>query len=541
MHFDVLFLHPPSLLDFRKKVWFPGPIARTVRSTAIFTVFPIGLMSMADLLDSEGYAVKIVNIGEKMLFNPKFEVASYLEKVDSKIFGIDLHWCVHVQGAVELARICKETHPESFVVLGGLTATCFKEEIVQKYPFIDAVMSGESEESMVKLAKGIEESRLDEVPNITYRDKGGKLRINEMTTRSENLDKYEFTRIDLIEQPSQLLYVQIGNKRLKVWHLPVCRGCLLNCATCGGSSYSYRRLFSRSYPAFRGVEKIAEDFQRLDEQGFNSVFLFQDVRMGGANYWKNLLKTLHEQRWSNLEHVTMELFYPADYEFVEMLQRFRPADRIALTMSPESGVDRVRIAHGRDYSNESMIETVKSCVKIDLPITLFFMGVLARETTDTIEYTWKLWDKLLSFKGWVNVEYGPMILLDPGSLAFCHPDKEGYAIRNDTISSHYDAAFKPTWVDWINYETENFSIEEIKNIILKSVEQLVKLKCKHEKMSGKLAEAELKSITFNRFVLEDIKKLDSIKDPAKKEERLKELKEIERDPLLTETYILTHE
>lgn len=498
-------------------------------------------MSIADLLDREGYAVKIVNIGEKMLFDRKFEVASYLEKVDSKIFGIDLHWCVHVQGAIELARICKETHPESFVVLGGLTATCFEEEIIQNYPFIDAVMSGESEEAMVKLAKEIEESRLDKVPNITYRDREGKLRINEVTTPSKNLDKYEFTRIDLIEQPSQFVYAQSGNTRLKIWHIPVCRGCLFNCATCGGSSYSYERLFSRSRPTFRSIEKIAEDFHRLDEHGFNSVFLFQDVRMGGANYWKNLLKTLHEQHWSNLIGVTMELFYPPDYEFIEMLQRFRPADKVALTMSPESGVDHVRRAHGRDYSNESIIETVRSCVKVDLPITFFFMGVLARETTDTVEYTWKLWEKLLSFKGWVNVEYGPMIILDPGSLAFNHPDKEGYVIRNETISSHYDAASKPTWVDWINYETENFGVEEIKNIILKSIEQLTKLKWKHNKVSGRLAEADLKSITFNRLVLEDIKKIHNIKDPAEREERLKELKEIEKDSLLTETYIMTHE
>jgi len=542
LQFDVLLLHPPSLLDFRKKVWFPGPVARTVRSTPIFTTFPIGLMSIADLLDREGYAVKIVNIGEKMLLNPKFEAATYLEMNDAKIFGIDLHWCVHVQGAIELARICKETHPESLVVLGGLTSTCFKEEIIQKYPFIDAVIGGESEEAMLKLTSAIGKDRLDKVPNILYKDKDGKIRINQTIKPTENLDNYEFTRIDLVDQPTQLFYTQIGNKRLKLWHIPICRGCLFNCKTCGGSSYSYKHLFSRSVPAFRSIEKITEDFQRLDEQGFNSIFLFQDVRMGGKNYWKNLFKTLHKQHWSKIEHVTMEAFYPLDHEFTQTLHRFKPTDKVSLTMSPESGVDKIRYDHGRNYSNESIIKTAKACIELDLPITFFFLGVLAQETTETLSDTVKLWERLLSFKkGWINVEYGPMVILDPGSIAFNNPEREGYVIKNKTISSYYEAASKPTWVDWLNYETQNFNVEDMKKVILKIVEQLIKLKLKHKRTGEKLADIELKNLAFNKFVLEEIDNLNQTANYDEKENRLKELKEIEKDPLLFESYIMTHD
>jgi len=541
MDFDVLFLHPPTLIDFRKRVWFPGPVARTVRSTPIFTAFPIGLMSIADRLDRKGYEVKIVNIAEKMLLNPKFEVSTYLEDVDSRIFGIDLHWCVHVQGALELGRLCKEAHPESLVILGGLTATCFKEEILQKYPFIDAVMAGESEEAMVKLLESPNKFKLDDVPNIVYRSKEGRVKINEIMLPREDLDEYEFTRIDLIEKPTQIFYVQIGGKKLKIWHIPVCRGCLFNCATCGGSCYSYKRLFSRDRPAFRGIDKIVEDFHRLDEQGFNSVFLFQDIRMGGSNYWKNLLKTLHKQRWSHIEHVTMELFYPLNHEFIKTLYHFKPADKFALTMSPESGDEHVRKRHGKNYSNELIIETAESCGKFDVPVTFFFMGVLAHETWDTVKKMPRLWEKLLSLKeGWVDVEYGPMIILDPGSLAFHNPNKVGYSIRYGNLSLHHEALSKPLWVDWINYETKNFHVEDIRNIILDSIEQLIILKWRWGRIDGKLAELELKNIAFNKLLIEDIKRIQH-KNSSEKERLLKELKEIQQDPFLTESYILTHE
>ncbi|MEM2902415.1 MAG: cobalamin-dependent protein [Candidatus Bathyarchaeia archaeon] len=539
---DFIFLHPPSLIDFREKPWFPGPIARTVRSTPVFTAFPIGLISIADFLDRIGYDVKIVNVGERMLLNPKFNLEGYLEEVDAKIFGIDLHWCVHVQGALELARICKKVHPDSFLVLGGLTATCFNEEIIQKFPYVDAVVRGESEEALAKLKQGVEKCELDDVPNITYRNRYGKVKVNAVVAPPESLDNYEFTRTDLIEPPTQTHHAQMGSKRLKVWQLPICRGCLFNCVTCGGSAYSYKKLFSRTQPAFRSSEKILEDFQRLDEQGFNSVFLFQDVRMGGDDYWKNMFKILSAQRWSKIEHVTLELFKPPNLEFIKTLHRFKPADKVALTMSPESGVDHVRQAHGRDYTNESIIETAKSCLKLDLPITFFFMGVLAHETMETVKLTWKLWDRIFSFKSdWIDIEYGPMVILDPGSIAFYNPDKVGYRMRSRTLFSHYQAAEKPIWVDWINYETEHFDVNEVSNLILDSIERLVTLKGKYGKLSERVTELELKNVALNRLLIQDVKKIQEIEDLVEREKCLKELKEVEKDPVLTETYILTHE
>ncbi|NIR87056.1 hypothetical protein GWO13_05565 [Candidatus Bathyarchaeota archaeon] len=140
MHHDLLFLHPPSVYDFRDMPWFPGPVARLVpESTSVFMTIPIGLMSISDYLDRYGFKVRIMNLREMMVSDPDFNVENFLKKVDAAIFGIDLHWCTHSQGAIEIARLCKKHHPNSLVVLGGLTATRFASEIVSKFHFIDAV------------------------------------------------------------------------------------------------------------------------------------------------------------------------------------------------------------------------------------------------------------------------------------------------------------------------------------------------------------------------------------------------------------------
>ncbi len=87
MHYDLLFLHPPSVYDFRDMPWFPGPVARLVpESTSVFMAIPMGLMSIADYLDRHGFKVKIINLCEMMLSDPNFNVETFLEKVDASFF-----------------------------------------------------------------------------------------------------------------------------------------------------------------------------------------------------------------------------------------------------------------------------------------------------------------------------------------------------------------------------------------------------------------------------------------------------------------------
>ena len=61
-------------------------------------------------------------------------------------FGLDLHWMAHVQGALAIAEIIKRVHPKTPVLLGGLSATYYHEEILRQYPFIDFVVRGDSTE-----------------------------------------------------------------------------------------------------------------------------------------------------------------------------------------------------------------------------------------------------------------------------------------------------------------------------------------------------------------------------------------------------------
>ena len=236
---DVLLIHPPSVYDFRERIWFTGPIARTVPAlTPVFICVPIGLVSMGEYLNRHGYSVRISNVAERMLIEKQFDAERYIKGVDADIFGIDLHWCVHSQGAIEVANLCKKYHPNSLVVLGGLTATVFHREILERFPFVDMVVRGEAKEPTLSLLQAFDQQQRDfsKVPSITYRE-NERILTNSTAKPCDDLDGFEFTSLDLVEPKERML---LSGKTL-CWHVPVCRGCLKNCATCGGSQYSYQK------------------------------------------------------------------------------------------------------------------------------------------------------------------------------------------------------------------------------------------------------------------------------------------------------------
>jgi B12-binding domain/radical SAM domain protein len=533
MHYDIIFFHSPALYDFRKKPFFPGPIAETVSAfTAQFIMFPIGLLSIAEYLERNGYRVGIVNIAEFMLTDPNFNVENFIKKTDADVYGIDLHFCVHSQGSIEIARLCKRFHPNSLIVLGGLTATYFHDEIIKKYQFVDAILRGEGEKPTLLLLE--KKDKLEVVPNLTFRDKNGKIVINSLSKPPENLDDFDFTRLNLVN-PKALVTSVSG---IKWWHIPICRGCVYNCVTCGGSSYTYKRIFGREKPAFRSPEKIVEDLIKLKQQGIEGVFLFQDSQMGGEKYWRSLFTTLRKEGIDIPLYI--ELFKPAGKNFIDELTRIGTA--VAISISPESGVDAIRKAQGRNYSNVQLLSTLKYCKKRHIPVTVSFMIGLANETKCTLEKTLEFCEKLYTYGAvrdsdeasllgslsWLTPSIGPMILLDPGSLAFDYPDKYGYHLIFRCFEDYYSAMDTfPSWNQWISYETKYLQRESLVDLILYSLEKLIFIEQKFDKYDipkrNTLRTLRLFNIKSDRFVIKELDRILKLQDPEERKIQMEAL------------------
>ena len=126
---DLILLHAPSVYDFRKKSILYGPVSDLVPSTPVFEMYPIGFTTMAEYLERHGLQTRIINLAVRMLDDAKFDVEEYIGKLDSLVFGIDLHWMPHAHGSVEVARIVKRLHPKRAVLFGGFSLNVFPQGI----------------------------------------------------------------------------------------------------------------------------------------------------------------------------------------------------------------------------------------------------------------------------------------------------------------------------------------------------------------------------------------------------------------------------
>lgn len=263
---DIIFLHAPSVYDFRKKPIFYGPVSDVVPSTPVFEMYPIGFMTMSSHLEAAGFRTRIVNIAVQMLQSKDFDVEKRIKSLHAKVYAIDLHWMPHCHGAVELAKIVKKYHPDAIVEFGGFSSSYFYEELLAM-PWIDMVMRGDSTEiPHVKLMQALEKGCTDfsNIPNLAWKDKDSKVHVNEVSFIPDDLDWVKFDYGTMIKNTMKHMDIKgalpwLGWDKLPMLSVFTVRGCSLNCAECGGSHEANKRLLCRGKAAFRSPEKLAED------------------------------------------------------------------------------------------------------------------------------------------------------------------------------------------------------------------------------------------------------------------------------------------
>jgi len=501
---DLLLLHAPSVYDFRKRSIFYGPVSDLIPSSTVFEMYPAGFLTIASYLQSRGMRVRIVNLAVRMMKDRNFSVPDFIASQHPHAVGIDLHWLPHAHGALEVARIVKEIHPQVPVIMGGLSSTYFHQELVN-YKQVDYVLRGDSTEvPLHQLLVALRNSEpLDKIPNLTYKDKGLP-RVNPLTFLPATLD-YADLRADLMVQmvlrhgdlASVVPYD--GWLRNPITAVFTVKGCAHQCATCGSSLTTCSHLTKRTWPIFRGPESLVKNIVALSRLTRGPIFLVGDLLQAGEEYAEAVLGKLREANVPN--QVVFEFF---DVPPVDFLRRIDACVRNwSLELSPESHDHDVRRAQGGEpaYDNEQMEEALSEALKLRCTrIDVFFMIGLPRQTyqsvQDTItycEHLFQISDRRLSC---FISPMGPF--LDPGSRVFEEPEKFGYRLFAHSLEEHRRLLIEPTWERILSYETEWMTRAELVNATYDAGERLNQMKLKYGRISRSRAEAVAERIRSAR-------------------------------------------
>jgi B12-binding domain/radical SAM domain protein len=463
MHSDIAFLHAPSIYDFRKRNIKEGPIGDVIPSTPLFEMYPVGFISMLNHAINNGYTGRISNLAVLMLSDNRFDVEKYITNLDADIYGIDLHWLPHVQGAFNIARIVKRIHPDKKVLFGGFSSSYFAEDIMQSNEAVDFILAGDfMEKQLVSLLNAVEKGNaLENVPNLFYRD-DNKIRIN-LPLKDDNPTAEVFINYKLLIRNSIKYHDIRGHLPYYAWiKNPVAmtliqRGCQYNCGFCGGSNFAYKNHYFPVAPVRRSPERIADELEAVKETINSPVFIAGDINQTGEKYYQSLFKEF-KSRGIDIPILT-EYFVPPGREYFQFFSS--NVNDFSCEISPDSSNLKIRNATGRYYSNDALEKSLalagefgsrKFDVYFSIGLPYQTLPDVMRDATYS-EYLSKTYgSEKMPVYGFIS----PLApFLDPGSLFYEMPDRHGYTISGSKIMDYYNILDKgKSWDEFLNYETK---------------------------------------------------------------------------------------
>lgn len=469
--YDLVLIHAPAFFDFRDRedVYFPYlSTSGDVPITPLYEYFPVGFKTLHRFLTERGFSVGILNLSTVLLKYPKTDVRRLLASIDARVFGIDLHWMVHVQGSLAVAETLKAVHPETPVLFGGISSTYYAAQLI-RYPFVDMVMRGyDTHLPVLHLLEELRGAgRLERVENLLWKRDGV------VDNGVVHLPDAYSCGIDWTTVPQER-----GAEILELLSTQNA-GCAYNCGWCGGSREAFRRVFGRTKAmARKPLHEVAYEFRQARALPNLDRYFFYTI--GSYNEPPSRMRAfLDEVATTPVRSISYEQFHLTSDEMLARMASANP--RTQITLSPESHDLRIATLAGRGvYTPDEMEAWIERALEAGIwSIDIwYFIGMPEqdeRSVMETVEYCGRLLER---FKGQrVTPLLCPMIpFLDPASTFFEQPEKHGYRVFYRTVEEHRQGMLRASLVNRTNYETRWLSREQLMTVGYQAVKALTELK-----------------------------------------------------------------
>jgi clorobiocin/coumermycin A biosynthesis protein CloN6/CouN6 len=503
---DLFLLHAPSVYDFRERddlLFAYLSDSDSVNVTSIYEMYPIGWFSIKQRLAEHGFDAKIVNVASLMLMYPELDVRRLLGQLEAPVFGFDLHWMTQCHGAVELAAVLKQVHPDALTVFGGISATYYAEELI-RYPAVDVVVQGyDTLEPVTELVGRVVRGGRDfgSVPNLLYKDAGGEVVVTGFTHKPTA--RYNDVRNDWSYYRDTPV-TGLSTSKL-IMTLPN-TGCAHDCGWCGGSKFAYRNIMDvRRTLIQKDHDLIIQELRTMGEAARRTSIYALQCYSESKGRLHAYLDAVKEIGYSSVSFEQFNLT-PAD-----TLQKMGESTDAYIMLSPESHDPKISAAAGRGtYTMQEMEDWIPRAIDAGVKgvMVWFFIGMPYQDrqsVLDTVAYCERLVRK---FGGWNALPLiCPMVpFLDPGCRFFEQPDQHGYRIYHRTLEDHRRAMTEPLWHKRLNYETQWLSRRELQDVSYEAIARLVEVKGEHGVLPPKFCQAVLETIAETRQLLGEMER-----------------------------------
>jgi len=321
------------------------------------------------------------------------------------------------------------------IVLGGIHATLFSEEIIREFP-VDYIICGEGEKAIVPLLQAIEK-KIDfrQVPGLVYKEKG-EIRKNPpapLITGEE---------MALLPLP---LYDRLPSGACKWLAVESSRGCVNNCTFC---SDPYKK-FWRPVPAKTFVHRIEASLPYLPKVSKGEFLIIDDSFIININRAMEIAKELKERR---LEIKAIWNGQIKELASKEMLRALKPYTE-GILLGTESFHEETLKKIGKKFLPRDIMAGVEVAKELGMAEKLIFSFIIGfpwqnkKMIMDEIDM---IYDLACNTGGMVIINW---FLLTPGSQMWDEYHRE----KNIPFNN-----FGNLWREW----HKELHPEDIKEIIL---------------------------------------------------------------------------
>ncbi|MCM8784405.1 MAG: radical SAM protein [Candidatus Omnitrophica bacterium] len=403
--------------------------------------FPFFLAYSASLLKNNGFEVYLIDcLAEKIDF---IKLKQKIKEIKPQLLLAETS-TPSLYNDLEILEQLSGNFP---IALSGPEANIRKKEFLERNPFIDFVLVGEYEVTLLELVKSIKENlSFQNILGLIYRS-DGEVKINPPRPLIKDLDSLPWPLREGLPMES---YIDApGEMPLPSVQMWSSRGCIFKCLFCLWPSLMYQGNIFRT----RNPLKVVEEMEYLvKEMGFRSIYFDDDTFNIGKERVLEICRQIRKYKLN----IPWAIMARPDLMDKEMLSALKEAGVWAIKYGVESGEQKLLDKIGKNMNLQKAIEMIRLTKKLGIKFHLTFMFGLPGETMGSIKETIELAIDLAPF----SLQFS-LVTPFPGTSLF------EYCKDSEEIASYDWEAYDGNYNCVINTEAlTSKEIENFKNLAL---------------------------------------------------------------------------